>query len=276
MENPGMLKKMAPLSQFITVLVACYVLLAALVYLYQRRLIYLPDRSRPDASMIHSLNIEFWMDNGSDYQGFVVADVPDKPKGTVIVFHGNAGAAWHRDYYVHALVPIGFNVILAEYPGYGGRPGQPSENVLVKDAMRTIKLAHEQFGSPIYLLGESLGCGVVAAVASNTPAPIKGIVLITPWDSLTELAKSVYWYLPVGLLLHDRFDSIKNLQGFEKPVAVAIADHDEVIPTSNSLHLYESLKGPKRLWRFENAGHNNWPSSPREQWWRQVMQFVSM
>ncbi len=249
-----------------------------LVFILQRKMIYFPDQGKPTVDEVLDMGLKHWPNSGDGYRGFVGAVPPNiSPgisKGTIIVFHGNAGAAWHRNYYVAALTPLGYRVVLAEYPGYGGRTGKPSEALFIKDAHQSIRLAHEAFGGPIYLLGESLGCGVAAAVAADPPVPMEGIILITPWDSLPDLAQSIYWYLPVRLFLKDRFDNIKNLQSFHKPIAVVIAALDEIIPNQRSLRLYDQVKSPKRLWRFEHAGHNNWPTNPEESWWREVMQFI--
>lgn len=256
-----------------------YSILMAAGFVWQRKMIYLPDREKPAQDHIQVVGLRFWPDQypdqQEDYRGLVATDPVAEAKGTIIVFHGNAGAAWHRNYYVHALVPLGFNVVLAEYPGYGGRDGVPSEGNFVNDARTTIQLAHDTFGGRLYLWGESLGCGVAAAIAANPPVPVDGVVLVTPWDSLPDLAQSLYWYFPVRWMLRDKFDNVKNLRSFHKPVAVAIAAFDEIIPTKSSLRLYESIRTPKRLWRFENAGHNNWPTDPAEKWWREIMQFVS-
>lgn len=248
-------------------------------FVWQRKMIYFPDREKPTQDQIHAAGLRFWPDQDpgqdGDYHGLVATDPVAEAKGTIIVFHGNAGAAWHRNYYVHALAPLGFNVVLAEYPGYGGRDGVPSEKNFVNDARSTIQLAHDTFGGRLYLWGESLGCGVAAAIAADPPVPVDGVVLVTPWDSLPDLAQDLYWYVPVRWMLRDKFNNVKNLQSFHKPVAVAIAAIDEIIPTKRSLRLYESIRTPKHLWRFENAGHNNWPTGPTEKWWREVMQFVS-
>jgi len=266
---------MHPVFKVILVLAVCYGLLVAAVYFRQREMIYFPERSKPDSGQVSAAALEFWPVKDDEYRGFVAASQPVPLKGTVIVFHGNAGAAWHRSYYVHAFVPMGFNVILAEYPGYGGRRGVPSEASLVKDACQTVQLAFDEFGTPLYLWGESLGCGVAAAVAANSPVPVAGLVLVTPWDSLTDLAQSLYWYLPVRLLLRDRFDSVKNLQGFNKPVAVVMALQDEIIPAARTLRLFQSLNQPKHLWKFPSAGHNSWPTDPDAEWWGEVMRFIS-
>ncbi len=81
--------------------------------------------------------------------------------------------------------------MLAEYPGYGGRKGNPSEEVFVADASKTIQLIHHQYGNPLYVWGESLGSGVVAAAVSDSLLFVAGIMLITRWNSLPNLAQSL-------------------------------------------------------------------------------------
>lgn len=252
-----------------------YGLLVLTVYLLQRKMLYFPDRQRPPEAYLKSLNLLPWPDGKARFTGYTGARTPGKVRGTVIAFHGNAGSAWQRVYFNEALEPMGFRVILAEYPGYGGRGGKTSESSFVADALALIRQAHQLYGGPLYLLGESLGCGVVAAAAADTAVPVAGLILITPWDSLPDLAQSLYWYLPARYLTRDRYDSVANLNTFDRPVAVAIAEADEVVPNKHSLRLYESISAPKRLWRFRGAGHNSWPTNPGDRWWHEAVEFVT-
>ena len=253
-----------------------YGLLALLVFLMQRRMIYAPENTRPADDAVQAMALRFWPVADGDYRGFVShADPSGRPFGTVVAFHGNAGSAWQRDYLIHALQPLGYRVVLAEYPGYGGRSGETSETAFVKDAIATVKKARSSFGAPIYLLGESMGCGVAAAVAAHPEIDASGLILITPWDSLADLAQTLYWYLPARILTIDRFDSVRNLRSFDRPVAVAIAKNDTVVPNKHSLRLYHSITAPKRLWEFQGAGHNSWPTEPDAPWWRETMRFVT-
>ena len=274
--------------RFGLILVIGYVCLVVLVFIMQRKMLYFPDREKPKSNQIKALGLDYWPGKGKGYRGFVAIQ-PDssispglektadfrKVRGTIIVFHGNAGAAWHRDYYVNALKPLGYHVLLTEYPGYGGRTGSPSETSFIKDAHQTIRLAHEAFGGPLYLWGESLGCGIVAAVADSSPVPVDGICLITPWDSLPDLAQSIYWYFPVRLLIKDRYDNVANLASYQGPVAIVMATLDNIIPNKRTLRLYKQIKSPKRLWRFKDAGHNDWPTEHNAKWWREVMMFIA-
>jgi alpha-beta hydrolase superfamily lysophospholipase len=198
----------------------------------------------------------------------------DGKKGTVIVFHGNAGAAFHRTYYVEALEPLGLRVILAEYPGYGGRAGAPSETALVNDALETIRLAHERHGEPLILWGESLGCGVVSGAVRRTSVPLAGLVLFLPWDSLPAVAQHHYWYLPARWLVRDQYNNIENLRANDAAVAVLLADRDEVVPAVHGERLFNALRTRKKLWRFANASHNTVPVDPTLGWWREVIGFL--
>ncbi|MEW6220037.1 MAG: alpha/beta hydrolase [Thermodesulfobacteriota bacterium] len=164
---------------------------------------------------------------------------------------------------------------LAEYPGYGGRPGELSETSLVADGRRTALLARAAFGSPLYLWGESLGCGVAAALAADPELRPEGVVLLFPWDSLENEAKAQFPWLPVKPFLRDTYDNVVNLAGYRGPVAVIMAGRDEVIPNRLTKRLFVALSQPKRLWVLEQAGHNDWPRRPTEGWWDEVMGFLA-
>lgn len=253
-----------------------YLLIVLATYLFQRRLLYLPDRGRPSSAQLEQLGLRFWPADTNEYRALISVDnPPDSIRSTVIVFHGNAGAAWHRHYYIDALGKRGLNVLLAEFPGYGGRDGAMSETAFVKDAGMILKRAYREFGDPLYLWGESMGCGVVAALAADPLVPIEGLILLTPWDTLGDLAQRHYPFLPARYLLKDRYNNLENLKDFDKPVAVLVAEYDQVIPNPHSLRLYKSLNAPKRLWTFEGAGHNTWPVAPDALWWDEVVAFLT-
>jgi hypothetical protein len=161
-----------------------------------------------------------------------------------------------------------------EYPGYAGRGGERSEASFVADGARVARLAAERFGDPLYVLGESLGCAVATAVAAVPGLRIRGAVLITPWADLPRLAQSAYWFLPARWLVRDRYDNVSNLLGYGGPVAVAVSEHDEVVPPRHSHRLYDAIASPKLLWVFEGAGHNTWSTSPDDGWWDAVLEFL--
>jgi hypothetical protein len=192
----------------------------------------------------------------------------------VAVFHGNAGTAADRAYYVKALSSIGYRVILAEYPGYGQRGGQLGEKSFVNDAQATVRLISEKYGGPLFLLGESLGCGVAAGAAKDASLRIDGILLITPWDTLLAVAKAQFPWFPVRLLMKDKYDSIKNLKSFQGRIAVVGAERDEILPIRHAVALYQSLSGNKKMWTIKGAGHNDWLMYVDVSKWQELMDFV--
>ncbi len=251
-----------------------YVALCALVFIFQRKLLYLPDNIQLTEDRAIEEGLRYWP-LFENFQGFVSQGKPVDARGTIIVFHGNAGTAYHRNFYAKALSIHGFRVVLAEYPGYGGRDGQPSEDVLVDDALKTMRIAYKEYGKPLFVWGESLGCGVVSSAVSKIDIPIKAVVLFLPWDSLPNLAQTHYRYLPARWLVLDKYNNIDNLKGFKGNIAVILAENDEIIPVQHGKKLYDSIKTKKKLWLFENARHNEMPVEPELAWWKEVITFIS-
>lgn len=244
-------------------------------WLFQDRLLYYPGTETLDEVLrqAHSLGLSPWPEV-SDYQALRSPDPGGEIHGTVVAFHGNAGLALHRIYYAEALVPRGYRVLLAEYPAYGARPGNLGEESFVADARRLLAEAQRQFGEPLYIYGESLGAGVAAAAVAETPVPVAGVAMITPWATLPDIAQDVFWFLPARLLVRDRYDNIENLNRWGGPVAVLIAAQDEVIPARHGQRLFDSLNTTKRRWVFEHGSHNDWPIEPEAAWWSEVLEFL--
>jgi len=145
----------------------------------QNKFLYFPSSEWPSSPMLAYESMTLWQVTASDYRGLIATSEAPAPNGTIVIFHGNGGTAVDRGFYLEPLMTLGFRVILAEYPKYGGRPGKVGEKPFVADGLETIRLAYQQYGEPLYLLGESLGCGVAAAVAKQTSVPVAGIILIT-------------------------------------------------------------------------------------------------
>jgi pimeloyl-ACP methyl ester carboxylesterase len=240
----------------------------------QNDMLYYPSSYVPGQNELAAHHIQFWPSGPDGYRGFVSTVRVTDPKGTIIVFHGNAGTAADRTYYVNDLPALGYRVILAEYPGYGARKGKLGEASFVNDAKETVRIASEQYGKPIYLLGESLGCAVAASLVNETSSQINGMILITPWNTLLAVAKEKFPWLPVKLFLHDKYDSNQNLKAFQGRIAVIGAERDEIIPIHHAQALYESLSGQKKIWTIKGAGHNDWPDLVDRTKWKEIAEFI--
>ena len=260
-----------------------YAVFAGVVWLSQDKLLY-PGSTYDQARLFQfakELKLQIWPSVASyrgllsspesrNDQGGNSASVSATIKGTVIVFHGNGGSALDREFYVDALVPLGYRVLLAEYPGYGARPGKVGEASLVADAKETLRQIRGQFGSPVYVLGESLGAGVAAAsISSREDESIDGLVLITPWDSLAGVAADAYPFLPARQMLRDRYDSVRHLRNYAGPLGIVIAENDRTIRAARSAALVETLPNAKR-WLIKGADHNDWTMRIKPDFWTDV------
>jgi len=267
-------------SAFLLFLVVLYAGVILLAYFNQSSMLYIPGRNSRDHARF--MGWKCWPD-AENFHGFVAENPARDLRGTILVWHGNAGSALDRSYYMNAFQDRGWRVILMEYPGYGDRPGKPGEKAFLADADAAVRSALDQFDGPAILLGESLGCGIASAMArrygaGNTPDTghrIRGLILITPWATLPDLAQSLYPFLPARWLTRDRYDNISNAGAYPGPVAIIMAGQDTVIPNTHSRRLYDALPEPKKLWFFPSHGHNDWPSVSSETWWDEVLDFFS-
>lgn len=241
----------------------------------QNRFLYFPSADWPTEQMLKYENMKLWQSTADDYQGLISAVDTPASNGTIVLFHGNGGTALDRGFYLKPFMNLGFRVILAEYPKYGGRPGKVGEKPFVAAGLETTRLAFEQYKEPLYLVGESLGCGVAAAIAKQTSVPIAGIILITPWDTLASVAKSLFPFFPVKLVLTDKYDSIENLQAFKNRISVVGAERDEILPIKHAINLYNALpEGRKKMWIVKGAGHNDWPMFTDVSLFKEIIDFV--
>ncbi|WP_459713035.1 alpha/beta hydrolase [Paraburkholderia sp. 2C] len=236
----------------------------------QDRLLYFPEKAA--IADVVSEGLRAWPTPDA-FRG-LVAEPPRAARGTAIVFHGNAGHAGHRSRYAAALTRLGLRVILAEYPGYGPRDGEPGEKPLTADAEQTIALAHRLYGAPLLVIGESLGAAVAASAASRERDAIAGLLLITPWDCLEHVAAYHYPWLPAKWLLRDRYASAAHLDAFDRAVVVVTAQRDSIVPARFGEALYHALHGPKRLIVVQDAGHNDWIDYVDDSGWREAIGFL--
>ncbi len=267
-------------EQWFTILVGAllfYIAVVAFFYLMQDQMLYPATRLSAEQAGEWAARLGYrpWPAGIPGHRGYLAEPDSSPALGTVIAFHGNAGAALERTYYAEAMSRLGYRVILAEYPGYGSRQGKRGERSFVADALILLDETRARFDGPIFLVGESLGAAVAAALAAKRPGDVSGIALITPWDSLPRLAQVKYPILPARFMVKSKFDNIANLASYDGPKAVLYAEKDDIVPPRHAVRLYESLAEPKLLRVFEGVGHNSWPASPDEAWWAELIKYLS-
>lgn len=192
-------------------------------------------------------------------------------KGSVMILYGNGSTAVGSSHYADEIQSVAaFDVFILEYPGYADRPGLPSQKSLFKAADEAIRTLPAN--RPVYLVGESLGSGVASYLAGTYPDRISGVILISPFSSLTDVAQSHFPLLPVRLLLADRFPSAKYLNNYHGKVGVSVDGKDTVVPEKFGLRLYDGYEGPKELWEFPDGEHCQ-ITEPRAKFWKAVVEF---
>ncbi|HSI85200.1 MAG: alpha/beta hydrolase [Candidatus Methylacidiphilales bacterium] len=203
-------------------------------------------------------------------------------RGTIIMAHGNAGSAIYSAAFSDALTPLGFRVILYEYPGYGSNPGRASEPTCVEPLRRLVRdvAARNRRNPPsgsdkIYLFGQSMGCGIVCSALSDNTLPVAGVILMQPWDSLGGVGSYHFPFVPARLLVGAKYDSMANLTHFTGPVAFVVCQNDRTIPPRLSKRLYDSYPGRKTWLELPNSDHNDWPADPDQLWWKTITDFIA-
>lgn len=230
----------------------------------QRELIYFPDASSvPTAREVieGARDVTLYAEDGLEL-GAWFAPAASGPAATdyrmaVLVAPGNGGNRAGRAGLAEELRRRGLAVLLMDYRGYGGNPGSPSEEGLARDAMAAVETL-EDLGYPaertIYF-GESLGSGVVAALQALRPPA--GMVLRSPFPELADVGSRHYPWLPVRLLLRDRFHVVKHLAGSEVPVTVVYGDRDSVVPPDLSARVADNAPALSERVVIAGADHND-------------------
>ncbi|MEE4312960.1 MAG: alpha/beta fold hydrolase [Desulfofustis sp.] len=225
-----------------------------LLFLRQRDMLFYPTPARSAASVdAHLLRLQ------SDGETLRVWRVGDSSERALIYFGGNAEDVALNCTSFKQLFP-GWTVYLPNYRGYGGSSGTPSERGLFADALALYDHVR-QHHPDVAVMGRSLGSGVGVFLAAQRE--VDRLVLVTPFDSMAHLAATYYPWVPVQLLLRDRFDSRSRAGSLTMPTLVLIGEQDEVVPAAVSASLVAALPAETTsVETIEGAGHNTIGSSP--------------
>jgi fermentation-respiration switch protein FrsA (DUF1100 family) len=195
---------------------------------------------------------------------------------TVLVCNGNGGNRSFRAPLAAVLSAAGCSVLLFDYRGYGGNPGRPSEPGLLADARAArAYLAARSDVDPSRLVsfGESLGAAVAVALAVETP-PL-GLILKSPFTSLADIGQLHYPFLPIRLLLRERYPAILQIQRVDVPLLVLAGAEDRIVPAWQSRALYEAARQPKRFVLVAGADHNDLSLLAGDQAVGEMVRFVA-
>ena len=232
--------------QFILTIFVIYFFVLVFLYFYQRNLLYHPNENNYSGDKI-SVDIEKvkiqTADNIELLGWYHKKNLKDYK--TLVYFHGNAGSLENRIHKLNHFQDMNINFLIIAWRGFNGNKGKPSERGLYLDGKSTIdwlikKGVNEE---NIILYGESLGTGVATHLAQNKN--YAGVILETPFTSMIDAAKNFYPYIPINLLLKDKFENFKKVKNINIPILVMHGEVDQIVPFSMGKKIYEIANNPK-------------------------------
>ena len=233
-----------------------YLILLTYIYLFQRNLLYHPSVNGYQGDKINFDYEEVFIENNEGIKLKAWLHKKDLiNKKTILFFHGNAGNLSNRNYKLNELSKFDINFLIVAYRGFSSNKGKPSEKGLYKDAKSAldwlkVKGVKEK---NLILYGESLGTAVAVETAQNKN--LAGIILESPFTSMIELAQKYYPFLPVKILLKDKYETIKKLPNISSPILILHGKLDTIVPVAMGEKLFELANNPKFKYFIDNDDH---------------------
>jgi len=242
-----------------------------IMWLFQERMLFFPRPldSRP-APRPNVEDVSIVAADGVKLRGWLVrGDGPRAP--LVIYFGGNAEeVSWLAGVADHFA---GWSLLLVNFRGYGESEGKPGEKELLEDGLVIHDYAKRRpdvKSERIVAMGRSLGSGVAVHLAAHRP--LRGVILVSPYDSIVEVAKRHYPFLPVSLMLRHRFDSLALAPQIEAPLLCLVATEDRIIPAAHSRALFKAWRGTKTWHEVPRSDHDS--ISGESEYWRSIADFL--
>ena len=232
--------------EFIIGIIVVYISVLIVLFIFQRSLMYHPLENNyfGDKLEVNVEKVKITTSDNINLLGWFHKKNLKKFK-TIVYFHGNAGSLENRIHKLNHFKDMDVNFLIISWRGFSGNSGKPSEQGLYKDGKSTIdwlkKLGLDE--KDIILYGESLGTGVATELAQYND--FAGLVLETPFTSMVEAAKNFYPYIPVGLLLKDKYKNDIKIQNISIPILVMHGESDQIVPFWMGKKIYEIANQPK-------------------------------
>mgnify|MGYP001204150254 FL=1 len=237
-------------------LLAIYALVLIYIYINQRNLLYHPEENNylDDNIEFNYEEIQIQTEKDIKLKSWLIKKDFKKYK-TLIFFHGNAGNLFNRVHKLNKLNELDINILIISWRGFSGNSGKPTEKNLYFDAKMSVKWL-KNLGvrdDQIILYGESLGTGVAVELGKDNY--FNSIILESPFTSISKAAKIYYPYLPINLLLKDRYDSIDKINNIKKPVLIMHGMKDDIIPFEMGVELFKKANQPKYSYFTKDDDH---------------------
>ena len=240
------------LSIFITI----YLLILISTYIFQRNLLYHPQENNyfGDQLIVSVKKVKIRTRDNLELISWYHKKNITKYK-TILFLHGNAGSLENRIHKINHFKDMNINFLLVSWRGFSGNNGKPTEKGLYEDAESAVRWLNKQGidENNIIVYGESLGTGVSVEIAQNRN--FAGIILESPFTSMVDAGKSKYPYLPVRLLLKDKYESKKKIKNITRPILIMHGKVDRLVPFYMGKKMYELANEPKYSYFSEYDDH---------------------
>jgi len=242
-----MLKKFRKnLLQLILIIFFLYFFVLVFLYFYQRNLLYLPNENNysGDKISVDIQKVKIPTSDNIELLGWY-HEKNLKDHKTLVYFHGNAGSLENRIHKLNHFKNMNINFLIIAWRGFSGNNGKPTEEGLYIDGKSAIDWLIKKGVDEknLILYGESLGTGVATHLAQNKN--YAGVILETPFTSMIDTAKKFYPYIPVSLLLKDKFENYKKIKNINSPILVMHGEVDQIVPFFMGKKIYELANKPK-------------------------------
>ena len=244
------------LLQLLLIIFFLYFFVLVFLYFYQRNLLYHPNENNysGDKISVDIKKVKIQTSDNIELLGWY-HEKNLKDYKTLVYFHGNAGSLENRIHKLNHFEDMNINFLIIAWRGFSGNSGKPTEQGLYEDGKSAInwllnKGVEEQ---NIVIYGESLGTGVATHLSQYRN--FAGIILETPFTSMIDAAKAFYPYIPVSLLLKDRFDNKNKIKNINSPLLVMHGEVDQIVPFSMGQKIYEIANKPKYSYFTKHDNH---------------------
>ena len=245
-----------------------YVLCMIFMYLRQDSLIFFPNAARHEGHGEEGVADYSLVRDGVTLRGWMVNPAYAREK-LLIYYGGNAEDIFLN---IEEFKSVQAATLFVAYRGYGPSGGKPGEAELFADALAVLDDIRGRYSPDrIFLIGRSLGSGVACYVASRRQ--VQGAILVTPYDSIENVAKSLYPWLPVTFFLRHRFASLEYLKDIRCPLLVLYGGRDQVISPARTKNLIEHIRGEKEVVYLDTADHGNIDMHPA--YWEAILRFIN-